>query len=290
MKYIDYKDLRQKLQNHEITWLEAYDKIINSTTKPWDTKEWKEKRPNFIGTECVMCGRKNGDPCTKGYYEYLLQHSGEPIERPTVHLVLQHSWHPDTIDHLCKNITYRYKDEYDSYFRQTVYTKGPNNILIRNIDADELKHIHKKLSVKFIDEKYPELGLEAIYKYLDQFERYMSMKDTSTYCNNCAEREDMVDRSICPLCKDIYISNSSACCYECKDTEEGQRLSAEQEKRDDEISKKYWAFLEVIEIEEDQLHNKYFNEPLTNEEKELIKKRLEELENMKNNSWDYIEY
>jgi hypothetical protein len=102
MYYVDYKDLQNKILNHEISWLKAYELIISSTTKPWKTKEWAEKRPTFIGTECERCGRKEGDPCSKGYYEFLLAHSCEPIERPTVHLTLQHHWHPTPIESIIK--------------------------------------------------------------------------------------------------------------------------------------------------------------------------------------------
>lgn len=62
--------IEQALRNRKITYEETSKKIYGSTTKPWQTAEWKEKRKLLIKDCCEQCGNNEGP------------------------MVLQHLWHP----------------------------------------------------------------------------------------------------------------------------------------------------------------------------------------------------
>lgn len=140
---MDQMEIKRKLLSGEISTKDAIAILTKSKTKAWQTKEWKEKRAQKIGKVCETCGSDNPP------------------------LVLQHKWHPPSINSIYSEI------------------RRENGLTGREPYSKEReKIISRKVAIRSIE----------------YHERYMAMldEDIKTLCKKCAFIEDDLAGKIIP--------------------------------------------------------------------------------------------
>lgn len=182
--------LRQDVVDGKIHWRDAQSLICAyyGKKKPWQTKEWKQKRNELIADRCTQCGTQK------------------------LPMVLQHTWHSPDIFALKKKIraslSVEWKEWNEKYPRSRAYDeeligltgKNPRQLLKEWYDAFDESH---------------GVTRDAFVKWLDDHIRYMSCEDTITLCRRCAFVSDKTNMILCVICRSNYHSPKFERCFRC---------------------------------------------------------------------------
>ncbi|WP_137790955.1 hypothetical protein [Bacillus sp. E(2018)] len=243
MNLIELNKIEESLKLNEISYVEAGELIYGSTTKPWQTEDWRKKRNEMIKDSCESCN------------------SSKPP------MVIQHMWHPTP-----------YKQNVNEVFEEYLKEELMNNSLPTVNDQEvqeyldqfseqreacpscEMRSISKRKTMKpankcvkckheFDEPKmlayHPKLGVapsfnsvkngmrhgklrdlvwnnleatirkRAILKSIADHKRYMSMIDTKTFCKRCAFLWDKKRKKVCGICKVNLTSITMHACFNC---------------------------------------------------------------------------
>jgi hypothetical protein len=228
------RELLAKVVSNEVHWREALD-AITSQQKPWNTKEWKERRKSKLATQCGKCG------------------TAEPP------LVLQHTWHPHKISQLfyqarrqdfltewtlwmethpivvdaglltpdadgcpqCRSTTIRYKSR-SAMWVCACKTGGttcgatfinPIRVVSPRTISSHIKTARQTSQAQFEDESG--VGKKVTISAIEEHLRYVSLNDTKTLCKRCAFVEDKTPMRLCAVCKKRYHSEKYDRCSAC---------------------------------------------------------------------------
>lgn len=203
------------------------------TTKPWQTKQWRDMRKRILGDCCTQCGS---------------------TKKP---LVIQHLKHPPGFSAIIRNIKLKFvakklklkkfqpklstleKKELErdacpncqslkiEFVRKAGDRKGPRRHVCRKCGDESFSPIKllnpndpiiKKLlreARNKILEQYEDKILEEANKINQQYhDRYMSGKDATTFCKRCAFIWDKHRKKLCKYCK-VKFHGFQYGCFNC---------------------------------------------------------------------------
>lgn len=235
-------EIRDQLLSDQISWCDALKSLQEGTAKkkPWHYKEWKQERNELIKDSCVQCGHGDGQMVLQHLWhprkfdviiEQLAKTKLEAnavLKEQYIKELLESS---DELNNFpigereccpkCESTNVRFRkasDEWDCIsnksrggrviwrcghsFKAPLMKQEPTPDQKREISRikGELRH---KAFVKFdetpIRESY---GKQAVLESIKDTERYLSLKDTTTFCKKCAYLMDIKQLLLCPNCKD----------------------------------------------------------------------------------------
>ncbi len=204
------------------------------TTKPWQTKRWRETRARLIKDECSQCGSE---------------------KKP---MVLQHLWHSPPFRFVLRQVQNEFVDEkrkfkkYQpkipkniregaereccpkcnstniNYCPKKGDRKGPKRYVCRKCELEEFNPGVKILlkddgirkimreNWKMITEKFNDEILRQTNEINKEYhEKYMSGEGTTTFCKKCAFLWDKQGKKLCTKCKKNYHPMRYNGCVEC---------------------------------------------------------------------------
>ena len=244
MNLTELEEVEEALIKGDITYEEAGKILYGSTTKPWQTVYWKNRRKELIKDTCEQCDS------TK--QPMVLQHMWQPSSyknhvREIYATFLEDEKMKDTIPLVDDSVIESYLDQFTD-IKETCpscqsrslskrKTMRPTYRCIRcNHEFDEPKMVpfHSKLGVApsfeqvrqsiarrrlqdYIWDTYGnEIKKRAILRGIEDTKRYMSMEDTKTFCKRCAFLWDKKRKKVCDVCKDTLIPIEMHACYSCQ--------------------------------------------------------------------------
>lgn len=229
-----------------MTYQEVSNIVFSSGTKPWQRKEWRNQRKDFIKEQCEQCGSK---------------------QQP---LVLQHFWHPKSYKKHIREIYPIYYQKVDGVYNENeISDKEIQDVLklftetrdacpsCQKISINERKtmtpkyrcgrckiEFDKPIKLKFSTqhgvaphpdelrkklvrektqllawEKYEvEIKTEAVIRSIDDSIRYLTNweEDTKTFCKRCAFLWDKYRKKPCKVCGEKLVSTLMHACYKCQ--------------------------------------------------------------------------
>jgi len=176
----------------------------------WHTKEWKELRDKLIKDKCEQCGS-------------------------TEKLTLHHIWQPPSMGALECSIA---KTMFNYWFHNMDsdalgrYSKMAQEAVGQSLNDDTLTREEKTSLQKqweisrdecvsdfafneFRKDKKEEIHAKVVEQNKEDFKRYMSGKDTVTFCNKCAFLWDEKGQKLCPKCKKHHYDIKTGMCAIC---------------------------------------------------------------------------
>ena len=244
-KNIDQRVLLKKVISDEMNWRDALN-IITSLKKPWHTKEWKEQRKILLATQCENCGTSappfvlqhtwHPTPIYKLFYKAQKKYEDEWLSWKQSHTVEvdTSSLFPD-MDGCpkCGSTTIRYRKIAQTW----ICTSKPAGITcgnvfdtpIRVVSHEAIRNLEKAADQNLHDAFYEAFGIgkKVTITALEHNIRYLSLKDTKTFCKRCAFVVDKTNMVLCNVCKNKYHSKKYDRCSSCagKDTPENLEVN-----------------------------------------------------------------
>ena len=227
--------------------------------KPWQTKEWRERRAEFIkGKCCEWCGSteyltidhlKNvyqNFEYGKVAFQYFIQY-------------FQNEEHVDELKHLKKraiktttlyycnacpkcgyslSVRKKLKPKYRCYRCNMTFSQPKKKLKISTINF-----LRRRVFQFFKEKHKEEIDAIAIPKIQQLNEDYFAFKDVLILCRRCAFAR-LKGMHLCPKCKKKYIPARFTVCFDCLPSEVKERiqkLKEEQEEleREDEEESEY---------------------------------------------------
>ncbi len=239
----DVDSIRSAFSTNKITAREAAELLGDSKIKkPWHTKEWREQRSKLLMDKCVQCG--------SGESPFVLQHLWQPRklsdiakdERYKIRPVYE-AQHPipqapmpkpDLTSDACPSCRHL-----SIYWRKTTQDWRCGNSRCKNIfnkpviipvhsheqmaswreKQHELKHVWYE---KFREATEEQVLSKALLIAFSEHDRYLTLKDTTTFCVKCAFMWDKRGKKLCSGCKKfipIFVDENN--CFNCLDDEFG---------------------------------------------------------------------
>lgn len=233
-------EIKEMLILDKISWSDALKSLKEATAKkkPWHYKEWKQERDLLIKDSCIQCGHGNDQMVLQHlwhprkidvifeqlaktkleanavlkeqYIEELFKNSDQlnnlPIgereccpkcESTSVKFIkTRKEWTCISTKSRCGRVVWRCGHSFKTPLMKQEYT--PNEKKERSRVKSELKHkAHIKFNETPIREAY---GKQAVLESIKDTERYLSLKDTTTFCKKCAYLMDVKQLLLCPNC------------------------------------------------------------------------------------------
>jgi hypothetical protein len=197
-------------------------------TKPWKTKEWREKRKELIkGKSCEWCASAEG---------LSIHHKRKAISTRAYYRLISGSW----LRKLIKEGVYKpMKKEvcpqccYSSiYIRKTMTPKYRCSRCKLTFEKPMKKltsYVSRRDWLDFKRKYSSRINSEVRSKRQKSYEKYMSLKGTMILCKKChmAAEKGFV---LCKSCKRGYHKPRFAMCWNCfKKTEIGQKVARNYE-------------------------------------------------------------
>ena len=233
----NHQDLLKKVITNEVNWKDVR-KIIRSLKKPWQTKEWKEKRKLLLASQCENCGTTtpplvlqhtwHPTPLYKLFYkarkkyqnERLIWEQSHTVEIDTASLI------PDTDGcPKCGSTTIRYRKRASTWIcvskpldiRLGITCGNVFDNPIRVVSHQTIRKLEKDASQTIQDNFDEEFGIgkKVIVLHIEHNLRYLSLKDTKTLCKRCAFVEDKTKLVLCNVCRENYHSKKYDRCSTC---------------------------------------------------------------------------
>ncbi|MBN2422975.1 hypothetical protein JXB41_07145 [Candidatus Woesearchaeota archaeon] len=201
------------------------------TTKPWQLKEWRDKRQTILGQKCEQCGSETPP--------FVVQHTWHPPKHKEVFQIVMNEYFNELFrkkeEKYFEEIIEPQKDQFlaeccpkcellSFYERKTITPKWRCSHCGYEFDEPSKKFWEshpgvKKKRSEYFKQLYQKYKVE-IKKRADEInkknhERYMSMKDTKTFCKKCAYKEDIEHKKLCSICKEKYHYKGYPVCKEC---------------------------------------------------------------------------
>lgn len=202
-------------------------KGLTNRNQSWHTKWWKARRDELLGPACVQCGLEET-------------------------LVLQHLWHPRSLQDLSRRHFEEYKKLSPAQWaKPAAITNPPHPVEARHCPECHTDRIRYRRQggywtctrcaheftdpvIKVVPSTLPNRA--ALRQRQDPYQRfladepwqarivliliqeslrYLSLHDTATFCRKCAYMWDAKQHKLCPSCKTAYIPFAEATCYDC---------------------------------------------------------------------------
>ena len=211
---------------------------MRSTLKPWQTKEWREKRDQFIkGKKCVQCESSeilvvhhlnSIMPYQQHYYAVSNALLAEKISGG------EYKTEQKQIQTCPKCNTHRPSDLKARKVKKPRYrcSNCGNEFEESIIGYKETGRLSKPDWNHYID-KYRDHIKEIVQAQRDEYhEYYLTFEDCIVLCNRChlALHKGM---KLCPICKEKYHKTSYAMCWDCfTKTPRGKEVLARREKEE----------------------------------------------------------
>ena len=199
---------------------EFFEEHVNDDGKPWNKKEWKDKREKLIGDECTWCGENEDDAVFQLHHydepEFDYEHEWQRVEdvlfiQSNAFSWDQHIGEPDNCP-LClstnfyerktKTPTYRCRrcdGEFES--ENEASTETLQEFPYPNVYADRSYYYDK---LDWVKNNRSDL-LDAFKDAYDaHWEKYLSLENTITICKRCHFMHHEYDMKICSECGDEY--------------------------------------------------------------------------------------
>jgi len=231
------KDIKSAFNNQKLSPQEAINLLTDTKTKPWHTKEWRKLRESLIATACTQCGSDKPP--------LVLQHTWHPRKMGNLIAELRgpyfsnyESKHPR--EYLTMSVPVPEGDlrqgcpkcqRISIIWRKTLqdwrcggkgcgitFSKPANIRMLSDEQVTTWRNARRAAKQKWFEDYRSftdEVVLtQAVLISIEEHERYISCKDTTTFCKKCAYLWDMKKRRYCQECKD-YVSLYSRDCPNC---------------------------------------------------------------------------
>lgn len=231
----EVKQIEKALRADAIDWQTAASEFdsLRKRRKPWKTQKWREERAQLIKSYCQQCGSSKPP--------LVLQHLEHPL---TLEQIMYRLTGKETVR--------EFKKKYFHEFRQSLLETRPvcpdcNSLNIRPLKRrpawkcykckashesplkkDVLTFEGKKTLGEYKSRKKREVWEEFIQQYgeicgkqailiqIEQHKRYLSLKDTVTFCKRCAYLWDIEGLRLCRKCNTHWHSFLYTSCIYCK--------------------------------------------------------------------------
>jgi len=207
-------------------------------SRPWETKEWKTKREEFIklkGGKCEICGSTDklnvAHPTSRESKFYFIGSVLREDER------LRHLFY--YIKEVCPKCSYASISE-----RKTMKPEFRCGRCGFCFEKEEIKKEERELSNCSVSYPlYNNSKNEEFRKWADEvweehkkeeWKRYLSFETARLLCNRCHLGEHLF-MDLCPICKKKYKSINYKTCFECNPDKEKLKKRIDEEKRMEEI-------------------------------------------------------
>lgn len=245
----EMEKIEEALRKREITYAEASEKIYGSKTKPWHTVAWKKKRAKLIKDCCEQCGSTKGP--------MVLQHLWHPpTYREHIREIYEdffikaqnNSSLPEATDEEVKSFIAEFTEQKEAcpscgmrsinerktvtpiYRCRKCYHEFDVPKMVSynsklNVVAPSIEKIRKTITYEkqrdFMWNTYgEEIRTIAVLKGIEDHKRYISMKDTKTFCKRCAFLWDRKKLKVCDVCKETLINIALHTCDKCYEQRE----------------------------------------------------------------------
>lgn len=239
----ELEKIEEQLKNGVIDSDTAAKLVYNQSKKPWPTKQWRETRARLIKDYCEQCNSKEGP--------FVLQHTWHPKEYQDYIeeyiLILAKS---DRYSGFNTSVT---QEEIEEYITENSVPRDScpkcSSVNIRQVNNHEKSYIcnrcrHRfdiplvkayvkscrtenniksrllikkdiELSRRIWDENTEEIRKYAVLKNIEDHKRYLSCKDTVTFCKKCSYMWDIKGMKLCKSCGTHYHSFYYELCFSC---------------------------------------------------------------------------
>jgi hypothetical protein len=207
------------------------------TSRPWETKEWKIKRQQFInekGGKCEICGSTE-----KLNVAHLIQ--GKISKIYALGEILEQQ---DNYKQLFKTYSCPVCKSRAVYYRKTTLDYRCSNRKCCKVSKKEelltdfyyIHSLHKHIILNLLKDPAFNEASEKAWSYFKQKrkEEYLSFENARLLCNRChlAEHHFM---NLCPICKKNYKSINYKTCLECNPNKKKIMKRINKKKRIEEI-------------------------------------------------------
>jgi len=270
--------------------------------RPWDTKEWKEKRERFIeGRQCEWCGStehlvidhiRNSYPrieSRKFAWQYFVEYFAKRKNRREFLLLFRKAVEGTTLycRYICPNC--HYASVYSRKNKRPTYRclrcDYEFNEAIKAISFSSKRYVLRRMLKLFMFQYRDKINARFKSHWQKLTEDYLNFKDVIVLCRRCAFAR-LLGFRLCPVCKqryyrDIPRSNRKMCWLCFIKTEEGKAYLANiQKRRRKEIREKDFAIDEMQKflkgLSRGEL-NKYIHQRL---QEKAIDEAIEEMEHL----------
>lgn len=237
------QDIRDAFGANEISAREAANLLGDSKIKkPWHTKEWRILRASLLGDDCTQCGSKEKP--------FVLQHTWQPRKLSEIAREVRYKYRPiyeeahpipiveqpepeETRDGCpsCNRISiYWRKTTHDwrcgNAHCKTIF-KEPASVPVLSTKqyqewSEKQKEIKQTWYEQFRENTEEKVLSEALPIGFMEHDRYLTCKDTTTFCVKCAFMWDKRGKKLCSQCKSfIPVHIAEPQCFTCLDKEFG---------------------------------------------------------------------
>ena len=216
--------LEKDLIDRKITGSEASEIVFNVRRKlspPWHWKEWKIARAKLIGAQCETCG------AGKEAILYL-QHT---VRNPRVQLYLdtaeaklaemepEENWRPDLKAKMyeirdavipemrdccpiCESLSIQYRkgaatwicnSKSGGQYCRHVFVEPAKKATLTTAQKKAIRQDKYQAYSDVVLNREHNVNRQAMLDWINDWRRYLTLKDTKTLCKSCAYIEDMVD-------------------------------------------------------------------------------------------------
>lgn len=214
------QQIKEALLRGDINWQQALEAVTADKRKPWQTKEWHQKRDELLKANCEQCGSPEPPLVLHHlvqprkfeqiksilyifmYDEYRQQHpisysEPEPVNRPACPKCLSTAIYPR------KNGEYKWKCNGKSGIRICGHQFNEPAIVQaltpeqKRVRSQETRLLYEQLRAEFREKYFDVIATEAVLISIDEHSRYMSCVDTRTFCKKCAFLWDKQNLMLC---------------------------------------------------------------------------------------------
>lgn len=240
------QDIRGAFSKKEITAREAASLIGEvSVKKPWHTKEWVIERNRLIEDACTQCGSQKPP--------LVLQHTWQPQKLSRIAQEIRQNLLPDyERQHPFPQLTPPEPEwqregcprchKFSFYWRKTTEDwrcanqhckhvfENPVNVPILSPHQQAewypvVEAAEEKWKLEFRETTEEQVLAEALQITFAEHDRYISLKDTTTFCKKCAFLWDIKGKRMCSKCRSfIPIHLDESYCFTCLDKVFGEPL------------------------------------------------------------------
>lgn len=246
----DSKRIKRELLSGQLTWQDAMEIITSPLMKPWQEKEWKDKRKKVLKSYCEMCGSleklriyQTFKPLSISDLFYKVRGSLQVeydkglidwINNHPININLDSIASNTKLCPKCGSTAIRYKKGEAKYIcmgkKEGVTCNnifdtpmiGKHPLEISKLFYPELKKVKQEYQ-KYFDE-VNNIGFRVVILSIDEHIKYLSFDNCKTYCNKChyAAHKHL---TICQKCKTNYHKVGYKTCFDCREVGGEDELS-----------------------------------------------------------------
>ncbi len=197
--------------------------------KPWNTKEWKEKREDTIKDHCEQCGTKEGIMVLHhlwqppSFYDIRYEITCALIDEAIKNGKVKYPTEKRNACPQCKSLSISYRKTMSPRWRCIKCELTFN----KPVKVDYVSNVNRKLTFKrFQEENSEQINSRAELLSEENHQKYISMGGTVTFCKKCAFLWDMKHLRLCPECRTRYMKMEANRCFDCNERARGSNVPA----------------------------------------------------------------